>query len=51
MVQEGNGLRGMRERVEAIGGRFTIDNKLGTRLLIELPNHNGKAATLPCVTQ
>lgn len=51
MLQEGNGLRGMRERVEAIGGRFSIDNKLGTRLLIELPNHTMKAANLPCVTQ
>ena len=51
MLQEGNGLRGMRERVEAMGGRFTIDNKLGTRLLIELPNNIGKAANLPCVTR
>jgi len=51
MLQEGNGLRGMRERVEAIGGRFTIDNKLGTRLLIELPNQRVKATNLPCVTQ
>jgi two-component system sensor histidine kinase DesK len=49
--QEGNGLRGMRERVEAMGGRFTIDNKLGTRLLIELPKLSAKAATVPCVTQ
>jgi two-component system sensor histidine kinase DesK len=51
MLQEGNGLRGMRERVEAMGGHFAIENNLGTRLLIELPNNKGKAADLPCVTQ
>jgi two-component system sensor histidine kinase DesK len=39
ILQEGNGLRGMRERVEAMGGRFAIDTTLGTRLLIELPNN------------
>jgi two-component system sensor histidine kinase DesK len=35
--QEGNGLRGMRERIEALGGHFTIDGKQGTRLSIDLP--------------
>ncbi|HEX3437893.1 MAG TPA: sensor histidine kinase [Pseudacidobacterium sp.] len=35
--QEGNGLRGMRERIEALGGRFSIDCKEGTRLNIEIP--------------
>jgi two-component system sensor histidine kinase DesK len=35
--QEGNGLRGMRERVESIGGRFQIDSAQGTRLVIEIP--------------
>lgn len=34
---EGNGLRGMRERVQALGGRFSIHSEHGTRLLIELP--------------
>jgi len=34
---EGNGLRGMRERIEALGGRFAIDSAHGTRLTIELP--------------
>lgn len=34
---EGNGLRGMRERVESIGGRLRIDSGQGTRLLIEIP--------------
>jgi two-component system sensor histidine kinase DesK len=51
VVQEGNGLRGMRERVEAMGGRFVIDTTLGTRLLIELPNNAAttRAAKAPCV--
>ncbi len=35
--QEGNGLRGMRERVESIGGHLHIDSAQGTRLLIEIP--------------
>lgn len=34
---EGNGLRGMRERVESIGGRLRIDSGRGTRLLVEIP--------------
>ena len=36
--EEGFGLRGMRERIEALGGRFTIDSTAGTRLTIALPN-------------
>ncbi len=35
--QEGNGLRGMRERVSGLGGRFSIRCDRGTHLLIELP--------------
>jgi two-component system, NarL family, sensor histidine kinase DesK len=35
--EEGNGLRGMRERVESMGGQFRIDSEQGTRLLIEIP--------------
>jgi two-component system sensor histidine kinase DesK len=35
--QEGNGLRGMRERVTGLGGRFSIRSEHGTALLIELP--------------
>ena len=35
--EEGNGLRGMRERVESIGARLRIDSGQGTRLLIEIP--------------
>ncbi|MFY9853797.1 MAG: sensor histidine kinase [Terracidiphilus sp.] len=35
--QEGNGLRGMRERVAALRGKINIDSNRGTRLLIEIP--------------
>jgi two-component system sensor histidine kinase DesK len=35
--EEGNGLRGMRERVESIGGKLQIDSVQGTRLLVEIP--------------
>ena len=35
--QEGNGLRGMRERVTSLGGRLSIRSEQGTQLLIELP--------------
>ena len=34
---EGNGLRGMRERVEALGGTITRDMSAGTRLTFEFP--------------
>ena len=34
---EGNGLRGMRERVESLGGRLHIDSVQGTRLVVQLP--------------
>lgn len=34
---EGNGLRGMRERVESLGGRLQIESAEGTRLVIEVP--------------
>jgi two-component system sensor histidine kinase DesK len=41
VVREGNGLRGMRERVESLGGRFLLEGgnaqEHGTRLTIELP--------------
>ena len=36
-MHEGNGLRGMRERVESLGGTFRLEREHGTRLLIELP--------------
>jgi len=34
---EGNGLRGMRERIEALGGILERENSAGTRLSIEFP--------------
>ena len=34
---EGNGLRGMRERLAALGGHLTIDTREGTRLRVEIP--------------
>ncbi|HWE84685.1 MAG TPA: sensor histidine kinase [Terracidiphilus sp.] len=34
---EGNGLRGMRERVESLGGRLWLDSGAGTRLTVEIP--------------
>jgi len=34
---EGNGLRGMRERVEMLGGTLNCDTEAGTRLTITLP--------------
>jgi two-component system sensor histidine kinase DesK len=40
---EGNGLRGMRERVEALGGTITRDMSAGTKLTFEFPlAPNGK---------
>jgi two-component system sensor histidine kinase DesK len=39
--EEGNGLRGMRERVESLGGKFNVQSNVestrGTRLTIEIP--------------
>jgi len=37
--QEGNGLRGMRERVESLGGRMQVNSDKGTRLFVEIPEH------------
>ncbi|MGI4828000.1 MAG: sensor histidine kinase [Janthinobacterium lividum] len=38
-AREGNGLRGMRERVESLGGQLSLTRERGTQLLIELPLH------------
>ena len=43
LAREGNGLRGMRERVESLGGRFALERNPGTRLLIDLPIHSEAA--------
>jgi two-component system, NarL family, sensor histidine kinase DesK len=40
---EGNGLRGMRERIEALGGTLERENSMGTRLSIEFPLTQTKA--------
>lgn len=37
IAKEGSGLRGMRERIEAMGGTLSIDSAKGTRLTINLP--------------
>jgi two-component system, NarL family, sensor histidine kinase DesK len=37
-LQEGNGLRGMRERVQSLGGRLSITADPGITLRIELPS-------------
>jgi two-component system, NarL family, sensor histidine kinase DesK len=37
LQNEGNGLRGMRERVEMLGGTLRRDSQAGTRLTITLP--------------
>jgi two-component system, NarL family, sensor histidine kinase DesK len=36
--QEGNGLRGMRERAASIGATFRVDSAHGTRLVIQIPS-------------
>ena len=41
--QEGNGLRGMRERVQELGGSLSLESNRGTRLEIELPQFHGNA--------
>jgi two-component system sensor histidine kinase DesK len=41
--QEGNGLRGMRERVRELGGSLSLESHRGTRLRIELPQFSGSA--------
>jgi len=37
-IREGNGLRGMRERVQALGGRLSVTTSPGVTILIELPH-------------
>ena len=49
VTHEGNGLRGMRERVQALGGRFSLNSgqaqRQGTSLLLELPVGSGFVRT------
>jgi two-component system sensor histidine kinase DesK len=48
VAREGNGLRGMRERVESVGGHFSLERGIaqdrGTRLIIELPLRGAAAS-------
>ena len=48
IVREGNGLRGMRERIESVGGHFNLECGIvqnhGTRLTIELPQRETDAS-------
>lgn len=48
-LQEGNGLRGMRERVQSLGGRLSITTDPGVTLLIELPQTVTSQLKAPCV--
>lgn len=41
--EEGNGLRGMRERIHELGGRLSVESAHGTRLQIELPQPGAEA--------
>ncbi len=47
-LREGNGLRGMRERIESLGGHFSLECGIaqnhGTRLTIELPQREAAAS-------
>jgi two-component system sensor histidine kinase DesK len=45
---EGNGLRGMRERVEILGGTLHRDCQSGTKLTITLPLREGAPKTEGC---
>lgn len=48
-LHEGNGLRGMRERVQSLGGRLSITTDPGVTLLIELPENTARNINAPCV--
>jgi two-component system, NarL family, sensor histidine kinase DesK len=48
-LQEGNGLRGMRERVQSLGGRLSITTDPGVTLLIELPRSTSPQLSASCV--
>jgi two-component system sensor histidine kinase DesK len=50
-LQEGNGLRGMRERIESLGGRLSIATNPGVTLLIELPKTSSHQLTDSCVAK
>jgi two-component system sensor histidine kinase DesK len=46
LIREGNGIRGIRERVASLDGQFRIESgaeQRGTRLVIDLPPYEDKA--------
>jgi two-component system sensor histidine kinase DesK len=47
-LEEGNGLRGMRERIQSLGGRLSITADPGVTLLIELPQTGPRQLAAPC---
>jgi two-component system sensor histidine kinase DesK len=49
-LQEGNGLRGMRERVQSLGGRLSITTDPGVSLLIELPQTAPRQLNASCAS-
>jgi two-component system sensor histidine kinase DesK len=49
-LHEGNGLRGMRERVQSLGGRLSITTDPGVTLLIELPKTASCQLDASCAT-
>jgi two-component system sensor histidine kinase DesK len=49
-LQEGNGLRGMRERVQSLGGRLSITTGPGVSLLIELPQTAPRQLKASCAS-
>jgi two-component system, NarL family, sensor histidine kinase DesK len=50
-TMEGNGLRGMRERVEMLGGTLDRRNKSGTILTITLPSGKWRGKQVPQTTR
>jgi two-component system sensor histidine kinase DesK len=48
-LHEGNGLRGMRERVQSLGARLSISTDPGVTLHIELPQTAARQLKAPCV--
>jgi two-component system sensor histidine kinase DesK len=48
-LQEGNGLRGMRKRIESLGGHLSISANPGVNLLIELPRTSPQPTDTSCV--
>lgn len=50
-VAEGNGFRGMRERIEALGGTLTYDGDRGLRVVAEIPRGNERPGASRAVSE